>query len=134
MSSPFPEGQGSFLWVLGLIALISSLILPQFFFSYAIESFFKDETLVEIVSSFSFEVLFYIGLGVFFLVTDHVQRPYLELSPKRWGLITGLRGYLSSSLFATGFKVVTPLVAAFVTWPVLGFQAPFTMIPGPSIA
>ncbi|KAK8646547.1 hypothetical protein V6N13_120331 [Hibiscus sabdariffa] len=122
-SAPFQEGKGSFLWILGPIALISSLILPQFFFSYAIEAFFKDETLVEIVSSFSFEVLFYIGLGAFFLVTDYVRRPYLQFSPKRWGLITGLRGYLSSSLFTTGFKVVTPLVAAFVTWPVLGFQA-----------
>ncbi|KAE8659065.1 hypothetical protein F3Y22_tig00116964pilonHSYRG00005 [Hibiscus syriacus] len=128
-SAPLQEGKGSFLWVLGPIALISSLILPQFFFSYAIEAFFKDETLVEIVSSFSFEVLFYIGLGVFFLVTDYVQRPYLQFSPKRWGLITGLKGYLSSYLVATGLKVVTPLVAAFVTWPVLGFQALVAVAP-----
>ncbi|XP_039032905.1 uncharacterized protein LOC120168156 [Hibiscus syriacus] len=101
----------------------------MFFFSYAIEAFFKDEKLVEIVSSFSFEVLFYIGLGVFFLVTDYVQRPYLQFSTKRWGLITGLRGYISSSLFATGFKIITPLVAAFVTWPVLGVQALVAVAP-----
>ncbi|KAE8718159.1 hypothetical protein F3Y22_tig00110017pilonHSYRG00088 [Hibiscus syriacus] len=95
-SAPLQEGKGSFLWVLGPIALISSLILPEFF-SYAIEAFFKDETLA----------------------------PYLQFSPKRWGLITGLRGYLSSYLVATGLKVVTPLVAAFVTWPVFGFELCF---------
>ncbi|MBA0836962.1 hypothetical protein Goarm_009150 [Gossypium armourianum] len=74
MSAAFQEDKGSFLWVLAPIALISSLILPQFFFSSAIEAFFKDDTLV-----------------VFLLVTDHVQRPYLQFSAKRWGLITGLR-------------------------------------------
>ena len=73
------------------------------------------------MSSFSFEVMFYIGLGMFLLVTDHVQRPYLQFSAKRWGLITGLRGYLTSSFFTMGFKVVAPLFAIYVTWPVLGF-------------
>ncbi|KAG8494193.1 hypothetical protein CXB51_011463 [Gossypium anomalum] len=46
MSASFQEDKGSFLWVLAPIALISSLILPQFFFSSAIEAFFKDDTLV----------------------------------------------------------------------------------------
>ncbi|XP_022768858.1 uncharacterized protein LOC111312661 [Durio zibethinus] len=123
MSAPFQEEKGSFLWVLAPVALICSLILPQFFFSYAIETFFKDETLIEIVSSFSFEVMFYIGLGMFLLVTDYVQRPYLQFSAKRWGLITGLRGYITSAFFAAGFKVVAPLFAVYLTWPVLGFPA-----------
>ncbi|KAK6256676.1 hypothetical protein QUC31_000135 [Theobroma cacao] len=129
MSAPFQEEKGSFLWVLAPIALIGSLILPQFFFSNAIETFFRDETLVEIVSSLSFEVMFYIGLGMFLLVTDHVQRPYLQFSAKRWGLITGLRGYLTSSFFTMGFKVVAPLFAVYVTWPVLGFPALVAVAP-----
>ncbi|KAE8735132.1 hypothetical protein F3Y22_tig00000453pilonHSYRG00041 [Hibiscus syriacus] len=120
-SAPFEEEKGSFLWVLAPVALISSLIAPQFFFSNAIEAFFKDETLIELVSSFSFEVMFYVGLGMFLLVTDHVQRPYLQFSAKRWGLITGLRGYLTSSLLSTSFKIIAPLIAVYVTWPVLGF-------------
>ncbi|KAL4282249.1 hypothetical protein GQ457_03G039110 [Hibiscus cannabinus] len=62
----FHEGKGSSLWVLGPIALISSLVIPQFFFSYAIEAFFKHETLIVLF-------YYYIGLVVFFLVTDHVQ-------------------------------------------------------------
>ncbi|XVE94786.1 hypothetical protein REPUB_Repub02eG0039300 [Reevesia pubescens] len=123
MSAPFQEEKGSFFWVLAPVALICSLILPQFFFSRAIETFFKDETLIEIVSSFSFEVMFYIGLGMYLLVTDHVQRPYLQFSAKKWGLITGLRGYLTSSFLTTGLKVVAPLFAVYVTWPVLGFPA-----------
>ncbi|MFS7999045.1 hypothetical protein Hanom_Chr12g01161371 [Helianthus anomalus] len=64
--------------------------------------------------------MFYIGLATFLLVTDHVQRPYLQYSAKRWSLITGLRGYLSSAFFVMGFKVLAPLLAAFVMWPLLG--------------
>ncbi|KAE8675290.1 inactive protein kinase [Hibiscus syriacus] len=112
MSAPFQEGKGSALWVLGPVALISSLILPHFFFSYAIKAFFKDETLVS-----------------FLITMDSNFISGTAFSPKRWGLITGLRGYLSSSLFATGFKVVIPLVAAFVTWPVLGVQALVAVTP-----
>ncbi|XVF73667.1 hypothetical protein PTKIN_Ptkin13bG0001200 [Pterospermum kingtungense] len=129
MSAPFQEEKGSLLWVLAPVAFISSLILPQFFFSNAIEAFLKDETLVEIVSSFSFEVMFYVGLGIFLSVTDHVQRPYLQFSAKRWGLITGLRGYLASAIFTMGLKVIAPLFGVYVTWPVLGFPALVAVAP-----
>ncbi|KAL1093199.1 hypothetical protein V6Z11_D06G014100 [Gossypium hirsutum] len=129
MSAPFQEEKGSLLWVLAPVALICSLIVPQFFFSNAIEAFFKDETLIEIVSSFSFEVMFYIGLGMFLLVTDHVQRPYLQFSAKRWGLITGLKGYLTSAFLSMGFKVIAPLIAVYVTWPVLGFPTLVAVAP-----
>lgn len=46
MSAPFSEGKGSFLWILAPVAFISSLILPQLFFSGVIEAFFREETLV----------------------------------------------------------------------------------------
>ena len=46
VSSPFNEGKGSFFWVLAPVALISSLILPQFFLGGAIEALLKEETLV----------------------------------------------------------------------------------------
>ncbi|OMO74962.1 hypothetical protein COLO4_26395 [Corchorus olitorius] len=129
MSAPFQEEKGSLLWVLAPVALICSFILPQFFFNNAIEALFREETLVEIVSTLCFEVMFYIGVGVFLLVTDRVQRPYLEFSAKRWGLITGLRGYLTSSFFTMGFKVVAPLLAVFATWPVLGIPALVAVAP-----
>ncbi|KAF5204903.1 tRNA-processing ribonuclease BN [Thalictrum thalictroides] len=129
VSAPFKEGKGSFLWVLAPIALMSSLVLPQFFLSNAIESFIRDDILAEIVASFLSETMFYIGLAAFLKVTDHVQRPYLEYSPKRWGLITGLNGYLSSAFFTMGFKVVAPLFAVYVTWPELGLAAPVVVAP-----
>ncbi|KAK8708033.1 hypothetical protein V6N13_059080 [Hibiscus sabdariffa] len=88
VSAPFQEDKGSLLWVLA----------P-----------------VEVVSSFSFQVMFYVGLGMFLLVTDHVQRPYLQFSAKRWGVITGLRGCLTSSFLSMGFKVIAPLIAVYVT-------------------
>ena len=81
------------------------------------------------MTSFVFEVLFYVGLATFLLVTDHVQRPYLQFSPKRWGLITGLRGYLTSSFLTMGFKVVAPLFAAYVIWPVIGLPALVAVLP-----
>lgn len=83
----------------------------------------------EIVASLTFESMFYIGLAIFLHVTDHVQRPYLQFSPKRWGLITGLRGYLTSAFFAMGFKVVAPLFAVYVTWPMLGLPALVAVLP-----
>jgi hypothetical protein len=47
-SAPFKEEKGSFVWVLAPIALISSLILPQFFLSNAIEAILQDMLLVGI--------------------------------------------------------------------------------------
>ncbi|XP_010255031.1 PREDICTED: uncharacterized protein LOC104595822 [Nelumbo nucifera] len=129
VSSPFKDGTGSFIWVLAPVALISSLVLPQFFLSNAIDAIVKDETLAEIVASFSSEVMFYLGLAAFFLVTNHVQKPYLQFSAKRWGLITGLRGYLTSAFFTMGFKVFAPLLAVYVTWPALGLPALVAVTP-----
>ena len=83
----------------------------------------------EIATSLASEAAFYVGLATFLLVTDHVQRPYLQFSTKRWGLITGLRGYLTSAFFTSGFKVVAPLVAVYVTWPVLGLPALVSVAP-----
>ncbi|KAM6584647.1 hypothetical protein CsatB_011649 [Cannabis sativa] len=128
VSAPFNEEKGSFLWVLAPLAIISSLILPQFF-GGAIEAFLKEDILVEIVSSLVFEAAFYIGVAIFLLVTHHVQRPYLQFSPKRWGLITGLRGYLTTSFFTMGFKVMAPMFAVYVTWPVIGFPALVAVLP-----
>lgn len=130
VSAPFKEGKGgSLLWLLAPTAFISSLILPQFFFSNAIEAFIKDDILAEIATSFSSEAMFYFGFAAFLLVTDYVQRPYLEFSPKRWGLITGLNGYLSSAFFTMGFKVVAPLFAAYATWPALGLASVVAVAP-----
>ncbi|KAF5739416.1 hypothetical protein HS088_TW12G00621 [Tripterygium wilfordii] len=123
LSAPFIEDKSSFLWVLAPVALIASLLLPQFFLGAIFEGFFTDELVVEIVTSLTSEALFYVGLATFLIVADFVQRPYLEFSPRRWGLITGLRGYLTSAFFATGFKVVAPLFVVYVTWPVLGLPA-----------
>ncbi|XP_034674729.1 uncharacterized protein LOC117905945 isoform X2 [Vitis riparia] len=128
-SSPFKEGTGSFLWVLAPVALISSLVLPQFFLDSAIEAILKDEVLAEIVATIFSEAMFYIGLATFLHVTDHVQRPYLQFSPKRWGLITGLKGYLTTAFFTMGFKIFAPFFAVYVTWPVLGPSALVAVAP-----
>lgn len=129
VSAPFNEEKGSFVWLLGPVALVLSLIVPQFFLGSAIEAFLKDEVLVEIATSLSFEAMFYFGLATFLTVTDRIQRPYLQFSSKRWGLITGLRGYLTSAFFVMGFKVIAPLFAVFVTWPVLGLPALVAVLP-----
>ncbi|GAV64236.1 hypothetical protein CFOL_v3_07754 [Cephalotus follicularis] len=129
VSAPFNENKGSFLWVLAPIALITSLLVPQFFLGNVIEDISGDLILGEILTSLSSEAMFYIGLATFLLVTDHVQRPYLQFSPKRWGLITGLRGYLTSSFFAMGVKVIAPLFVVYVTWPVLGLPALVAVVP-----
>lgn len=129
VSAPFNENAGSYLWVLAPVAFISSLVFPQFFLNFAIEGFLKDEILSEIVVSISSEVMFYIGLATFLHVTDRVQKPYLQYSPKRWGLITGLKGYLTSAFFTMGLKVFAPLFAVFVTWPMLGLSAVVAVAP-----
>ncbi|XP_050213174.1 uncharacterized protein LOC126664705 [Mercurialis annua] len=129
VSAPFSEDKGSFLWVLGPIALLSSLFVPQFYLNNAIESFIKDAILVEIVSSLFSEAMFYAGVSIFLLVTDRIQRPYLQFSPKSWGLVTGLKGYLTSAFFAMGFKVIAPLLVVFITWPVLRLPALVAVLP-----
>ncbi|KAK4768708.1 hypothetical protein SAY87_003849 [Trapa incisa] len=122
-SAPFLDAKGSYLWLLAPVALISSLILPQFFISNAVETFVKNDTLVEIVTSFFLEAIFYSGLATFLFITNHVQRPFLQYSTKRWSLITGLRGYLNSVFLTMGFKVVIPLFMVYITCPVVGIPA-----------
>lgn len=130
VSAPFQEeDKGSLWWVLAPAVLISSLILPQFFLSGAIEATFKNDTVAEIVTSFCFETAFYAGLAIFLSVTDRVQRPYLDFSSKRWGLITGLRGYLMSTFLMMGLKVVVPVFAVYMTWPALGMDALIAVLP-----
>ncbi|KAJ0085570.1 hypothetical protein Patl1_09097 [Pistacia atlantica] len=78
MSAPFQEDKGSFSGFWHLLHFpILSLILPQFLLGNAVENFFRNEVLIGHICKFS---------------------------PKRWGLITGLRGYLSSAFFTAGFK------------------------------
>ncbi|KAG7024219.1 hypothetical protein SDJN02_13033 [Cucurbita argyrosperma subsp. argyrosperma] len=129
MSAPFREDKGSLLWVLAPAVFISSLIFPQVFLGDLIEAYFKEEILVEVVTSLVFEVLFYVGVAAFLLVTDRVQKPYLQFSSKRWSLITGLRGYLTTAFFIAGFKVVAPLFAVYVTWPMIGLPALVAVFP-----
>ncbi|KAL0438623.1 UNVERIFIED_CONTAM: hypothetical protein Slati_2345300 [Sesamum latifolium] len=129
VSSPFKENTGSLLWVLAPVALISSLVVPQVFIVGPIEEVIKNQVFAEIVSSFSTEVIFYAGLATFLLVTERIQKPYLQFSPKRWSLITGLRGYLTSAFFTMGFKVCAPLIAVYVIWPVLGLPALVSVAP-----
>ena len=81
------------------------------------------------MSSFSSEVLFYVGLATFLHVADRVQRPYLEYSTKRWGLITGLRGYLYSAIFTMGLKIIAPLILLYMTWSVVRLEAIVAIAP-----
>ncbi|KAM0951532.1 hypothetical protein DsansV1_C03g0026571 [Dioscorea sansibarensis] len=129
VSSPFKDNGRSFMWVAGPVALISSLLLPQLFLSNAIEALLQDPILAEIVTSLSSEVIFYSGLATFLSVTNHVQQPYLEYSSKRWSLITGLRGYLSSAFFTMGLKVFAPLFAVLCFWPPLGLASVIAVAP-----
>nr|XP_043615398.1 uncharacterized protein LOC122587329 [Erigeron canadensis] len=130
VSSPFKESR-SLLWIVAPIALISSVLLPQFLGMLS-NDLLQDVVLTEIVYTASSEVMFYIGLATFLFVTDRVQRPYLQYSSKRWSLITGLRGYLSSAFLVMGLKVLAPLFAAFVTWPLLGIAGVISV--GPYLA
>ncbi|KAK1389371.1 tRNA-processing ribonuclease BN [Heracleum sosnowskyi] len=128
VSAPFNESAGSLFWVLAPVALILSLVVPQFL-AIAIDGFFDSELTADIVSSICSEVIFYIGLATYLNVTDSTQRPYLQYSQKRWGLITGLKGYLSSAFFTMGFKIFAPLFAVYVTWPMIGLPAFVSVAP-----
>lgn len=81
----------------------------------------------QIVAPLSCEAVFYAGIVAFVLITDWVQKPYLEFSTKRWGLITGLKGHLTTLFFSMGLKVVAPVIITIATWPILGMQA-FTAV------
>lgn len=98
--------------------------------SYSCEKLLKPTSVyAEIVSSLFSEVMFYIGLATYLRVTDSVQKPYLQFSAKRWSLITGLKGYITSAFFVMGFKIFAPLFALYVTWPSLGFPGLVAVAP-----
>ncbi|KAM7279273.1 hypothetical protein ACFE04_006407 [Oxalis oulophora] len=129
-SAPFEVDRGSFLWPLAPVALLASLIIPQIFLGNAFTGFFGGRgILLELLVTISYDVVFYIGLAIFLSITNQVQKPYLEYSSKRWGLITGLRGYLTSAFFTMGIKVIVPLFAIYVAWPMLGLQSLVALFP-----
>ncbi|KAL8153976.1 hypothetical protein V2J09_011736 [Rumex salicifolius] len=128
-SAPFKRGTGSFLWLSAPLVLIMSLVLPPLLVGNAVNVMIKDAILAETVSSLSMEAAFYAGLAAFLAITDRVQRPYLQYSAKRWSLITGLKGYLSSAFFTMGLKVIAPLFAVYVTWPELGMEGLVAVAP-----
>ncbi|XP_068655570.1 uncharacterized protein [Aristolochia californica] len=129
VSSPFKDDTGSLVWILGPIALISSLVLPQFILNNNVDAILKDAILAETIILLSTEVIFYIGLATFLYIIDHVQKPYLEFSSKRWSLIRGLKGYSFSNFLTMGLKVMAPLLAVFVVWPVIGLPASVSVAP-----
>ncbi|KAJ4841064.1 hypothetical protein Tsubulata_023570 [Turnera subulata] len=129
VTAPFGKVKSSYLWVMAPSALTLSLILPQFFVVNVIEAVLKDVVLVEMASSLFLEAIFYVGLATFLLITDRIQRPYLQFSSRRLGFITGLRGYLISAIFVMGIKVVAPLFVVHATWSVLGLSALVPLLP-----
>ncbi|CAL5202746.1 unnamed protein product [Lathyrus oleraceus] len=128
-SAPIKQDESSYFWVWGPIAFISSLILPQFFIGTVVEAFFNGFILKDIVTSISSEALFYIGLATFLGVADGVQRPYLQYSSKKWGLITGLKGYLTSAFLTMGLKITVPLLLLYVSWSVVRMAAVVAIAP-----
>ncbi|MED6122670.1 hypothetical protein PIB30_041927 [Stylosanthes scabra] len=128
-SAPFQEEESSYSWLLAPVALISSLILPQFFVASVVETFFNDEILVDFMSSFLSDASFYIGVAIFLLVAHRVQRPYMDYSSKRWDLITGLRGYHYSAAFTMGLKIVAPLLLLLVTSSVIPMETVAAITP-----
>ncbi|KAG0467237.1 hypothetical protein HPP92_018223 [Vanilla planifolia] len=129
VSSPFGDEKGSLIWIVAPVALISSLLLPQFFINNIAAAFLKKKIIADIVASLSSEVIFYIGLASFLMIMDRVQRPYIDFSSKQWSLITGLQGHLSSAFIVMGVKVVAPLLGAYVVWPVVGLPAVVAVLP-----
>lgn len=65
VSAPFNEDKGTFLWVLGPVALTLSLIVPQFFLGNAVQAFLNDTVLVGTFPSV-FLILFYFILVISF--------------------------------------------------------------------
>ncbi|XP_021718704.1 uncharacterized protein LOC110686402 [Chenopodium quinoa] len=128
-SSPYKDDGGSVIWILAPLVLILSLILPPIILSNAFDGVFKNEALAEIVGILSSEAVFYSGIAIFLLITDRIQRPYLQFSAKRWSLITGLKGHLSTSFFAMGLKVIAPIAVTYATWPVIGMNAVVAVTP-----
>lgn len=79
VSAPFNEEKGSFVWLLGPVALVLSLIVPQFFLGSAIEAFLKDEVLV---GTYQFEFLQYL------LLKSGVELEYLTEHKKETRKLT----------------------------------------------
>jgi hypothetical protein len=79
VSAPFNEEKGSFVWLLGPVALVLSLIVPQFFLGSAIEAFLKDEVLV---GTYQFEFLQYL------LLKSGVELEYLTEHKKEMRKLT----------------------------------------------
>ncbi|KAL8141178.1 hypothetical protein V2J09_007199 [Rumex salicifolius] len=128
-STRLKSGSGSLLWLAGCVVLILSYTLPPVLIGGLVNLMIKNMSLAEIVVSLSSEAAFYAGVAAFLIITDRVQRPYMQTSPRRWSLINGLRGYSLSTYIATGLKIVVPLFAVYISWSDLGLDGLITVAP-----
>lgn len=53
----------------------------------------------------------------------------MQYSSKTWGLITGLKGYLTSAFLTMGLKITVPLLLLYVTWSVVRMAAVVAIAP-----
>ncbi|CAN1126774.1 hypothetical protein LINPERHAP2_LOCUS3628, partial [Linum perenne] len=119
----------SFLWTLGPVVLISSIIVPHFFLDNAIDRLVRDVVLAEIVKGLSFETVFYIGLSIFLGITNRIQKPYMKHSSKWWGRITGPSFFSTVGSTAKVLQILVPILVIGFAWPNVGLPAAVAVIP-----
>lgn len=117
----------SLLWILGPVALVSSVVLPPFLLRKLFEVVLEDSLVTDFLILFFTETLFYVGVSVFLVVAHKVQQ---STGVVTWN--SGSRvslGYKLSSYATMVLAVLLPIGAFAIVWPWTGPAAAAALFP-----
>lgn len=127
----FPKkNPNNLLWFIGPAVLVASFIFPSLYLRKLLSTVFEDSLLTDFLILFFTEALFYCGVAVFLLLTDHLRRPVeaLYASNSNRTLAPQL-GDRISSVVVLVLSLIIPMVTMGLVWPWTGPAASATLAP-----
>ncbi|XXG73369.1 hypothetical protein AAC387_Pa07g2300 [Persea americana] len=124
-----PKGQSNFFWFIGPAVLVASLVFPSLYLRRILSTVFEDSLLTDFLILFFTEALFYSGVAIFVLITDHMQKPRRTVISVSNSLSKAGIGHRISSVATLVLSLIIPLVTMGLVWPWTGPAASATLAP-----
>ncbi|KAF5179529.1 embryo defective [Thalictrum thalictroides] len=124
------KNQSNLIWFVGPSVLVASFIFPSLYLRKVLSSVFEDSLLTDFLILFFTEALFYLGVAVFLLLTDRLQRPSEQISSPISSMSrTTQLLHRISSVATLVLSLIIPLVTMGLVWPWTGPAASATLAP-----
>ncbi|KAJ3670723.1 hypothetical protein LUZ60_008149 [Juncus effusus] len=133
-STSEPEKAPDLAWFVGPTVLVSFLVLPSVYMRKVLSLVLEDSLLTDFLILFFTEALFYMGVLIFILLTDHTWKIKIHSqnkspSPNPAFLQKEPRYFRILSVATKVLNLIIPLVTMGLVWPWTGPAASATLAP-----